>query len=107
MTNSARQKNGSEESVGRTSECLRGRKAEKWQTFWCCRGQQKTCKMAWASAEKLVHTGPRDDLGVTKRAVGKNAKPHLLKQKPQTDASIQMTRSCDGSESRWARTTPW
>ena len=36
-----------------------GRK-EKWQTCWCCRGQQRACRMAQASAEKLEHTGPAE-----------------------------------------------
>ena len=33
---------------------------EKWQTLWCCRDQQKACRMAQASAEKLEHTGPAE-----------------------------------------------
>ena len=34
------------------------RREEKWQTCWCCRDQQRACRMAQASAEKLEHTGP-------------------------------------------------
>ena len=30
---------------------------EKCQTCWCCRDQQRACRMAQASAEKLEHTG--------------------------------------------------
>ena len=37
---------------------------EKWQTCWCCRDQQRTCRMAQASAEKLEHTGPAEEKGV-------------------------------------------
>ena len=33
---------------------------EKWQTCWCCRDQQRACRMARASAEKLEHTGPAE-----------------------------------------------
>ena len=33
---------------------------EKWQACWCCRDQQKVCKIAQASAEKLEHTGPAE-----------------------------------------------
>ena len=29
---------------------------EKWQTVWCCRDQQRACRMAQASVEKLEHT---------------------------------------------------
>ena len=32
--------------------------AAEWQTCWCCRDQQRACRMAQASAEKLEHTGP-------------------------------------------------
>ena len=33
---------------------------EKWQTCWCCRDQQRACRMAQASAEKLEHIGPAE-----------------------------------------------
>ena len=36
------------------------RREEKWQTLWCSRDQQRACKMAQASAEKLEHTGPAE-----------------------------------------------
>ena len=36
------------------------RREEKWQTCWCCRDQQRACRMAQASAEKLEHTGPAE-----------------------------------------------
>ena len=36
------------------------RREEKWQTLWCCRDQQRTCRIAQASAEKLEHTGPAE-----------------------------------------------
>ena len=32
----------------------------KWQTCWCCRDQQRACRMTQASAEKLKHTGPAE-----------------------------------------------
>ena len=34
------------------------RREEKWQTCWCCRDQQKACRMVQASTEKLEHIGP-------------------------------------------------
>ena len=34
-------------------ESDRRRREEKWQTLWCCRDQQRACRMAQASAEKL------------------------------------------------------
>ena len=45
-------------------ESDRKRRDEKWQTCWCCRDQQSTCRMAQASAEKLKHTGPVKKKGV-------------------------------------------
>ena len=36
------------------------RRDEKWQTCYCCRDQQRACRMAQASAEKLEHTGPAE-----------------------------------------------
>ena len=41
-------------------ESDRRRREEKWQTLWCCRDQQRACRMAQASAEKLEHTGPAE-----------------------------------------------
>ena len=37
-------------------ESDRGRREEKWQTCWCCRDQQRACRIAQASAEKLEQT---------------------------------------------------
>ena len=57
---------------------------EKWQTCWCCRDQQRACRMAQASAEKLGHTGPAKKervASVTQRGVGKNAGAALAKKK--------------------------
>ena len=41
-------------------ESVSRRREEKWQTLWCCRDQQRACRMAQASAEKLEHTGPAE-----------------------------------------------
>ena len=37
-------------------ESDRRRREEKWQACWCCRDQQKACKMVQALAEILDHT---------------------------------------------------
>ena len=39
-------------------ESDRKRRKEKWKTCWCCREQQRACRTAKASAEKLEYTGP-------------------------------------------------
>ena len=41
------------------------RREEKWQASWCCRDQQRACRMTQASAEKLEHTGPAEKERVT------------------------------------------
>ena len=41
-------------------ESDRRRRNEKWQTCWCCRDQQRTCRIAQASAEKLEPIGPAE-----------------------------------------------
>ena len=41
-------------------ESDRRRTEEKWQTLWRCRDQQRACRMAQASAEKLEQTGPAE-----------------------------------------------
>ena len=38
-------------------ESDRRRREEKPQTCWCCRDQQRSCRLAQASEEKLEHTG--------------------------------------------------
>ena len=41
-------------------ESNRRRREEKWQPCWCCRDQQRACRMAQAATEKLEHTGPAE-----------------------------------------------
>ena len=41
-------------------ESDRRRREEKWQTCWCCRDQQRVCRMAQALAEILEHAGPAE-----------------------------------------------
>ena len=54
-------KDGGEDRVASTErESDNRRREEKWQTLWCCRDQQKACRIAQASAEKLEHTGPAE-----------------------------------------------
>ena len=66
--------------VARTEpELNRRKKEEKWQTCWCCRDQQRACRMAQASAEKLEHTRP--------------AKKERVASVPQRESSWQERRS--------------
>ena len=77
-------KDGGEDRVARTErESDRMRREEKWQTCWCCRDQQRACRMAQVSAEKLEHTGPAEKervASVPQRAVGKNDGAALAKR---------------------------
>ena len=45
-------------------ESNRRKREEKWQTCWCCRDQQRACRMAQGSAEKLEDTEPAEKNGV-------------------------------------------
>ena len=52
------QQHGGEDRTLRTEqESDNRRREEKWQTLWCSRDQQRACRMAQASAEKLERTG--------------------------------------------------
>ena len=64
-------------------ESDRRRREEKWQTCWCCRDQQRACRMAQVSAEKLEHTGP--------------AEKERVAPEPQRESSWQerRSRSCE------------
>ena len=71
------------------------RREEKWQTLWCRRDQQRACRMAQASAEKLEHTGPAEKERVAsvpqREQFARTPEPPLPKGKG-TEPSIQSTR---------------
>ena len=73
----------------------RGRE-EKWQTCWCCRDQQRACRMAQASAEKLEQTEFAEKervASVTQREqLARTREPPLPKGKG-TEPFDQSTRS--------------
>ena len=75
------------------------RRKEKWQTCWCYRDQQRACRMAQASAEKLKHTGPAEKERVVsvpqREQLASTSKPPLPKGKG-TEPSVQSTRSWGG-----------
>ena len=72
------------------------RREEKWQTCWCCRDQQRACRMAQASAEKFEHTGPVENERVAsvpqREQLASTPKPPLPKEKG-IEPSVQSTRS--------------
>ena len=72
------------------------RREEKWQTFWCCRDQQRACRMAQASVEKLEYTGPAEKERVT--SVPQREQLAITPESPLsegkgTERSVQITRS--------------
>ena len=91
-------------------ESDRRRREEKWQTCWCCRDQQRACRMAQASVEKLEHTGPAEKERVVsmpqREQLTRTPEPPLPKGKG-TELSVQRTRSWGERESRWVRAAPW
>ena len=72
------------------------RSEEKWQTCWYCQDQQRACRMAQASAEKLEHTGPAE-----KERVASVPQREQLARTPElplpkgkgTELFVQSTRS--------------
>ena len=72
------------------------RRDEKWQTYWCCRDQQRACRMAQASPEKLEKTGPakKERLASVpqREQLARTPEPPLPKGKG-TKPSVQPTRS--------------
>ena len=72
------------------------KREEKWQTCWCCRDQQRACRMAQASAKKLEHTGPAEKERVAsvpqREQLARTLEPFLPKGKG-TEPSVQSTRS--------------
>ena len=67
---------------------------EKGHTLWCCRDQQRACRKAKGSGEKLEHTGPAEKervASVTQREqLARTPEPPLPKGK---EPSVQSTRS--------------
>ena len=85
------------------------RREEKWQACWCCQGQQRACRMAQISKEKLEYTGPAKKVRVA--SVPQKEQLACTPQRPlpkvkATESSVHSTRSW-GRESRWVRATPW
>ena len=75
-------------------ESDRRRREEKWQTLWCCRDQQRACRMAQASAEKLKHTGPAAE----KERVASVPQREQLARTPEPLLPKEKEQSQDGQE---------
>ena len=74
-----------------------------WQICWCCRDQQRSCRVAQDSTEKLEHTGPAKKESVAsvplRDQLASTPKPFLPKV-DGTEPYLQSTRSKGGRESR-------
>ena len=75
-------------------ELDRRTRKENWQACWCCRDQQRACRMAQVSAEKLEHTRPAKKKRVVsvpqREQLASTKEPLLPKGK---EPSVQSTRS--------------
>ena len=82
--------------VSTKRELDRRRREEKWQTCWCCQDQQRACRMAQASAEKLENTGSAEKERVVsvsqRKQLATTPEPPLPKGKG-TEPSVHSTRS--------------
>ena len=69
-------------------ESKKKRRIEKWQTCWCSRDQQRACRMAQASTEKLKYTGPAEKEKVAsvpqREQLASTPEPPLPKGKEQS-----------------------
>ena len=78
-------------------ESDRRRREEKWQTCWCCQDQQRECRMAQGSAEKLEQTGPAEKERVaSERAVAKYAGATLAKKEKEQSRLFRVTDHEEG-----------
>ena len=71
------------------------KREEKWQTSWCCRDQQRACRMAQASAEKHTGSAEKDRVAFSvpqKEQLASSSEPPLPKGKG-TESSVLSTRS--------------
>ena len=95
---------------GQNESQIVGEDKEKSQTCWCCRDQQRACRMAQTSAKKLEHTGPaekeKSGLSATERAVGRNTGAAFAKKK-RNRAVCPEYQIMRGRESKWVRAAPW
>ena len=77
------------------------RREEKWQTCWYFRDQQRVCRMAQASGEKLEHTGSTAKKRVAstpqREQLAGTPEPPLPKGKG-TEPSVQIVRWERGRE---------
>ena len=77
-------------------ESDRRKREKKWHTSWCCRDQQRACRMVQALAEILEHTGPAEKKRVAsmpqREQLASMPDPSLPKGKG-TEPSVQSTRS--------------
>ena len=95
--------------MARTERESDRRREEKWQNCWCCRDQQRACRMTQASVVELKHTVPAEkesSLRGTERADGKYAGAALAKRK-RNRAVCPEYQIMGGRESRWVRAAPW
>ena len=91
-------------------ELDRKRREEKWQNRWCCRDQQRACRMAQASAEKLEHTGPDKEKKKWPRWHKESSwqvRRSCLSQKKRNRVVSPEHQIMRGRESRWARAASW
>ena len=92
-----KRKDGGEDRVARTErQSDNRRREEKWQSLWCCRDQQRACRMAQASAKKLEQTEPAENERVAsvpqRKQLASTPEPPLPKRKG-TEPSVQSIRS--------------
>ena len=101
-------------------ESDREKREEKWQACWCCRDQQKACRMVQASAEKLEHTGSAEKERVAsvpqREQLARTPELPLPKEKEQSHLfrvpdhegeKVKVGESCTLARKRGIRARAW
>ena len=88
--------------MARTERESRRRREGKWQTCWSCRDQQKACRIAQASAEKLKHTGPAENERVASvlREINWQVRRSRPCQKEKVQSHLPRVPDFEGGESQ-------
>ena len=88
----------------------RKREEKRGITWWCCRDQQRACRMAQASAEKLEHAGPAEEERVAsvpqREQLARTPEPPLPKKEKEPSRQTRVPDH-EGGESRWVIAASW
>ena len=83
------------------------RREEKWQTCWCCRDQQRACRMLQRKNLSILGLPKRKEWPQCHRESSWQARRSRPFQKKKEQSRLSKAPDHEGGESRWARAAPW